>query len=184
MKKIFAFAFAASVLALGAPAMAATTLVNSSCVISVGNPCLFSGNINLNLSGNNSLGAADDAYNNRSPAPSPLLDLAGMTYKADATSGFTSGQTSGTITAPFEVSYYAVKAGDFFELFEIAPSTTINWSTSGISVGSGQTPGISHVAYFGMSAGVPEPASWAMMILGLAAVGGVLRHRRQIAQAA
>jgi hypothetical protein len=150
MKKIFGLAIAASVLALGAPAMAATTLVNSSCVLSVGNPCLFSGNINLNLTGNNSLGAADTAYNNRSPIPSPLLDLAGMTYKVDDTSGFGANQTSGTIDASFLVSYYAVKAGDFFELFEINPSETFDWSTSGISVGKGNTPAISHVEYFGM----------------------------------
>jgi hypothetical protein len=184
MKKIFAQAIVASVLAVSAPAMAATTLVNPTCTLSVGTSCLFNGNINLNLTGNNSLGDADAAYNSQTPTPSPLLDLGDMTFKMDDSTGFGANQMSGTITAPFEVTFYAVKAGDFFDLFEIAPSTTFNWSTAGISVGSGQQPAISHIEFFGMNSAVPEPATWAMMILGLACVGGVLRQRRQVAQAA
>jgi hypothetical protein len=183
MKKIFGLAIAASVLALGAPAMAATTLVNSTCTLSVGTSCLFNGNITTQLTGNNSLGAADTAYNSQSPTPSPLLDLAGMANILDAP-GINTNATSGVYTSSFEVTYYAVKAGDFFDLFEVAPTKTIDWSTSGISVGKGQTPDISHLLVFGPAGGVPEPATWAMMIGGLAMVGSVMRRRRQTAVAA
>jgi hypothetical protein len=166
--------------------VAATTLVNTPCTLSVGTSCLFNGNLTLQLTGNNSLGAADDAYNGQTPTPSPLLNLAGMANMVDVTSGFGSNQTSGMVTSSFAVSFYAVKAGDFFDLFEIAPSTTFNWSTSGIVVGNGQTPAISHLLYFGGGTptprgGVPEPASWAMMIVGLGAIGGAMRMRRKMA---
>jgi hypothetical protein len=178
MKTILALGIAASLVAVSAPAMAATTtLVNPTCTLSVGASCLFNGNLNLQLTGNNSLGAADAAYNGQTPTPIPLLDLAGMPDKVDVTSGFGSDQTSGTITAPFLVSFYAVKAGDFFDLYQIAPSATFDWSTSGISVGNGQTPGISHLLYFGTAA-VPEPATWAMLITGFAAIGAALRRRQ------
>jgi hypothetical protein len=179
----------AAALLLANSAAAATSLVSPPCTLSVGTSCLFSGNLTLQLTGNNSLGAADDAYNGQSPTPSPLLNLAGMANMVDVTSGFGSNQTSGMVTSSFLVSFYAVKAGDFFDLFEIAPSTTFNWSTSGISVGSGQTPAISHLLYFGgggstRGGGVPEPASWAMMIAGLGAVGAAMRMRGKTAIAA
>ena len=177
MMKIVALGIAASLAAMCAPATAATTLVNAHCTLAVGTSCLFNGNLTLQLTGNNSLGDADAAYNSQTPAPNPLLNLAGMANKVDVTTGFGSNQTSGSITSPFLVSYYAVKAGDFFDLFEIAPSTTFNWSTSGISVGSGQTPAISHLLYFGGRAAVPEPASWAMMIVGFGAIGAAMRRR-------
>jgi hypothetical protein len=182
-----AFAAAALSLAFGAPALAATSLV-SPCTLSVGSSCLFKGNINAQLTGNNSVGAADDAYNAQTPTPNPLLNLAGMSFIVDQTSGFGANQTTGSITAPFLVSYYAVKAGNFFELFEIAPSTTFNWSTAGIHVGnSPNAPAISHIEYFGSSiptGAVPEPATWAMMVIGFGGLGAVLRRRRQSAFAA
>ncbi len=179
MKFRIAFAAAALTLMAGAPALAATSLV-APCTLTVGGSCLFNGNINDQLTGNNSIGAADAAYNSQSPTPSPLLNLAGFSNIVDVTSGFGANQTTGTITAPFLVSFYAVKAGNFFDLFEIAPSTTFTWSTAGISVGnSPNAPAISHVEYFGASLapGVPEPATWGLMIVGLGGMGAVLRRR-------
>jgi hypothetical protein len=184
MKTILALGVAASLAAVSAPAMAATSLVNPPCTLGVGTSCLFNGNLNLQLTGNNSLGDADAAYNSQTPTPAPLLNLAGFANKADVTSGFGSDQISGSVTAPFLVSFYAVKAGDFFDLFEIAPSTTFNWSTTGISVGNGQTPGISHLLYFGAAAAVPEPAAWAIMITGFAGIGMALRWRQAASRVA
>jgi hypothetical protein len=43
------------------------------------------------------------------------------------------------------------------------------------SIGSGRT---SHACSGRLNAGVPEPATWALMILGLGAAGGQLRRRR------
>jgi hypothetical protein len=183
MKFKIAAVIAALGLAAGAPALAATSLV-APCTLVAGGSCLFKGNINGQLTGNNSIGAADDAYNSQTPTPSPLLNLAGMSFITDQTTGFSANQTSGTITAPFLVSFYAVKAGDFFDLFEITPSTTFNWSTSGIHVGhSPNAPGISHIEFFGSSA-VPEPATWAMMLIGFGGLGAVLRRRREMTFAA
>lgn len=181
-------AIAAAVLSLlaGAPALAATSLV-APCTLVVGGSCLFNGNINDQLTGNNSIGAADDAYNAQSPTPSPLLDLADMSFIVDQTTGFGQNQSSGTITAPFLVTYYAVKAGDYFDLFQIAPTTTFTWSTSGIQVGhSPNAPGVSHVEYFGSSlpTGVPEPATWAMMLVGFGGLGAVLRRGRRLSATA
>ena len=183
MKKIFGLAIAASVLALGAPAMAATTtLATSTCTLAVGHPCFFIGNIADTLNGNASLIATDNAYNGQSPHPTTLLDLAGLPDITDVTTGFGANQTSGSYTSTFDITYYAVKAGNQFELFEIAPTETINWSTAGLKVGDGQTPAISHFLVFGPGGAVPEPASWAMMIGGLALVGGVMRRRRTAVQ--
>jgi hypothetical protein len=183
MNKLLGLAIAASLAAISAPATAATSLVSPPCTLSVGSSCLFNGNLILQQTGNNSLGDADAAYNSQVPTPSPLLNLAGEPNMVDVTTGFGSNQTSGMVTAPFAVSFYAVKAGDFFDLFEIAPSTTFDWSTSGISVGNGQTPAISHLLYFGgLSSAVPEPASWAMMIIGAGCIGGALRRRQKLGQ--
>src|ERR1700744_3123705 len=124
MKAVFGAAVAAAVLALGAPAMAATTLFNTTCTLSIGNPCLCNGNITTQLSGNNSLGAADTAYNSQTPTPSTLLDLAGMANILDAP-GINTNATSGTYNSSFDVTFYAVKAGNYFELFEVAPRPRI-----------------------------------------------------------
>jgi hypothetical protein len=121
------------------------------CVLAVGGSCLFQGNINLD----NKLPLVDDAYNGQAATPTSLLNLGALTG-AEQTSGF-SDPHSGTITSSFLVSYFAVKAGDFFRLYEIAPTYTFNWSTAGLLNGGGQEPTVSHVVWFDPPPGANPP---------------------------
>lgn len=161
-------------------------LMSAPCVLQVGTSCLFQGNINLD----NKLAEVDDAYNGQTPAPSTLLHLTDLTG-AEQDTGF-SDPHSGTVNASFWVQYYAVKAGDYFRLYEIAPSQTFSWSTAGLVVGNGQQPTVSHVVWFDPPApftpptsnlptgGIPEPAAWALMITGFGFAGAMFRRQRRL----
>lgn len=90
------------------------------------------------------------------------------------------------LPAGFQLEFFAVKAGPYFMLYEyIGPGTgtgiEINWSTLGIKVGkSPNPPGVSHMAFFGsVVSEVPEPATWAFMIVGFGAIGASLRSARR-----
>ncbi|WP_293905455.1 PEPxxWA-CTERM sorting domain-containing protein [Phenylobacterium sp.] len=52
----------------------------------------------------------------------------------------------------------------------------IQWGPSGFNVGMDNVDFTT-----GAAAGVPEPATWAMLILGLGAAGSLIRHRRAFA---
>ena len=54
-------------------------------------------------------------------------------------------------------------------------SATLNFQQTSATTGSGDT-GLDDVS---ISSGAPEPASWAMMLLGTAGLGGMARRRRQ-----
>lgn len=155
-------------------------VLNGPCVLTVGSYCDFSGNINLN----NKLADIDTAYNAQLPAGGTPLDLSSLN-QAEQDTGF-SNPDSGTVTSTFLVTYYAVKAGDEFRLFEIAPSYTFNWTTAGMTNGGGQQPAVSHVIWidpptgFNLPPGIPEPATWGLMILGFGGAGAMLRQRRKL----
>jgi hypothetical protein len=51
---------------------------------------------------------------------------------------------------------------------------TINWTGAEISRGTQLQ------AVFGLPAAVPEPATWAMMLLGFAGIGGAMRRKRSV----
>ena len=70
-----------------------------------------------------------------------------------------------------------------------APATSGNWST--LDIPFNRNPhGLSHIAFFsapggtdigiGPGPGVPEPASWALMIAGFGMVGTALRRRKAV----
>ena len=44
--------------------------------------------------------------------------------------------------------------------------------------GGGNPPAISHIAFFGGVRAVPEPATWAMFLIGFGAVGYSMRKRQ------
>jgi len=144
-----------------------------------GAPCNFTGNITTG-----SLGDVDAAYNlQTSPdpdfVPSPTIDLAGMVFK-DFENGDGSSQ-SGTVDAEFLVEYFAVKAGNGFALYWITPSNSFSWDTAALG-----NKGYSHLVWVGNEddntpgGGIPEPATWAMMIMGFGGVGALMRRRRTL----
>lgn len=180
MKKSMMVAAASAFgLAMAAGAAHATPSVSlvGTCNISV-EYCLFDGNV----AGDASSPLIDAAYNGQSPTPSPLLDLADLAFFGEADSGLPAH--GGTYIADFLVSYFAVKAGDQFTLYKVStPSTSFVWSTAGLVNKKGIEHDVSHIAFWGAEpgtpgGGVPEPATWAMMIAGFGAVGAVLRRRK------
>ena len=180
-----------------APALAApsVSIVANKCVsVTDARGCLFQGNVAP-------LTAPDvplvyNLFNDTNPAAG--LDLA-MTYlyKSDDAgfAGTVTGSTSGSWATPDAVSFIAVKAANYFVLYQLATAATSgNWST--LDIPFNRNPhGLSHIAFFsapggtdigdggGPGSAVPEPASWALMIAGFGMVGTALR-RRKVAVAA
>jgi hypothetical protein len=52
-----------------------------------------------------------------------------------------------------------------------------------LATGALTTIGSTTESYFGLTAAVPEPGAWAMMIIGFGAVGSIIRRRRTVASA-
>jgi len=173
-------------MAAATPASAALTLAagEEDCDLYSSAGCLFTyadgdGNIFDNAS------AFEDAYNavHLANPPPQVLELGDLTDKFE----FSGDNVSEAIVAPFDVSFFTVKAGSGkVVLYGLNPAdnllTAIN---TRITNNKGKLQGISHVTVFGTSGGggnaVPEPATWAMMILGFGAVGSVIRRRRTAA---
>ena len=80
------------------------------------------------------------------------------------------------------IKYITVKAANSFSLYEIAGlgANSGSWTTAGLLNNGGQQPGMSHMSFWTVDGGViPEPTTWAMMILGLGAVGAMMRRRQR-----
>ena len=191
MKAILSAAVAAAAFAFAAPALA-STVVDGKCV-SVADEagCLFDGNINpnpdpTNVNGYKNAENAYNAYNNSHPSAAPDITLNFLGDTDDASFGalggtFTgAGTTSGTWSLPgYLVNFVAVKAGPKFVLYQLAtPADSGNWDTFDILVGRGNHPALSHLVFFGTPGGVPEPATWAMMIAGFGLTGAAMRRRK------
>lgn len=68
-----------------------------------------------------------------------------------------------------------------FQYFNFSFTAPVNGSPSLLEFTFRQDPSYWHIddiSVQGLAGGVPEPATWAMMILGLGAVGAALRRRR------
>ena len=83
-----------------------------------------------------------------------------------------------------EVHYFTVKQANGFALFYDAAAIT----SGEVLLDSyfPRNPGYSHITFFDTKSGtggnggaVPEPATWAMMLLGFGAMGMVMRRRRK-----
>ena len=70
---------------------------------------------------------------------------------------------------------------DFALQFELADlgNTSFSYSTASLSPNFGSAP--PDVPLIPITNPVPEPATWAMMVLGLGAIGGALRRARRVA---
>jgi hypothetical protein len=165
IRKLAATAAFAVLCAASSPA-AAVTLLNPTCNLLSTTGCTFSGN-------DNDPTAIEIAYNivHAPPPldlPSTFLSLAG----AD-------GMMSLAWASAVPISFISVKAGDAFTLFQLASPMTSGTINSSTLLGpQGQQQSISHVTLWGGLA-VPEPATWAMMIVGFAMVGAGLRLARR-----
>ena len=79
-------------------------------------------------------------------------------------------------TMPFTGPLWDHWAGFSYSFVASAASATIDFQQTAATSGSGDT-GIDDVS-ISASGGVPEPATWAMMLVGFAAMGATLRRRR------
>jgi hypothetical protein len=179
--KLMALALATAAIPSGAAQAADIELLDLDCVLATG--CLFSGNATDSLE---SVLAIETAYNTmHNPIPNPPLDLTGLYKTGD---GELSG-TSGTFTLPGGelFSFYAVKASNNFMLYQVAPTNSVEWTTAGLTNKQGNLQDISHLTVFALvggedpdpQGGVPEPSTWAMMLLGFGFIGGAMRSAKR-----
>jgi hypothetical protein len=186
--KLLAGISLAATKALATPAYATSdvTIVISNCDSLTDSDqygCEFTGNINTRTSGNSSYLLTEAAYNDAFNPDIVLTPLAEFT--GDGSSGGINFDLNGTndggtwtLDPGVDLDYFAVKAGNGFVLYEY---TGVNsFTTAGLGGEHGdQTPDLSHIIFFGSTGGVPEPATWLMMLLGIGMVGGSMRRRRQ-----
>jgi len=145
--------------------------------------CMFTGNINTSTSGNESYLLAQDAYNasfDPDIVLSPLANFDGSGTSNGITLTLNAAMNGGTFTlAPgVDLLYYAVKSGNNFFLYQF--TGTNSFTTDGLQMGNNVgAPALSHIIFFGdITGGVPEPATWAMLLLGFGVVGSSMRRRR------
>ena len=201
-------AVSVSCLALPAAAISTVAVVNGSCIsVTNANGCLFTGNIAPSTYATTQ--TAYNTYNNTHPLAGPDITLVPLFKSDDA--GFPGSLTGGTgasgtwSTPGYAVNFLAVKASNYFVLYEFtSPVSSGNWTTQSIPHNGG-LHALSHLAFFGAATpaggsgsggggsgsgsgggggggggtppGVPEPASWALMLGGFGLVGGLMRRR-------
>jgi len=189
MKNVLGLAAAAATaLTLGmaaTPASATVTLLEPGCDLYSADGCLFSHGGGGEFDDAALIKAAYDLAHNATPAPEDLpADFAflGKTGEGGIDDG-PDGQNTWTFTdLPFDVSFYSIKAGDNqILLFGLSPATDSFTTASSARLGAS----ISHVTFFGGddSGGgneIPEPSTWALMIMGFGSAGAMLRRRKAV----
>lgn len=123
------------------------------------------------------------------PTPSPFSGTAGVATTTPTFAGFPLGVTSGTydstldllLSSSYNPAYITANGG--------TPASAETALLSAVS--SGRAYLNIHTSTFGggeirgfLVAVVPEPASWAMMLLGFGAIGVIARRRRNLFAAA
>lgn len=183
---------AAGALALGlaaTPASAAMQLAvtDIGCDLYSANGCLFTfepgdGNI---FDDPNAYVTAYNAAHAATPAPEDLPELIYLGKKESGVDFDNDLKTVSFTDLPWDVSFFMVKSGSGQSiLFGLDPATdTFTAANTRITNARGKLQGISHVSFFGVEGGgggggVPEPATWALMITGFGAAGAMLRRRK------
>jgi hypothetical protein len=83
-------------------------------------------------------------------------------------------------------NFFLTGAGDDWAFFDVTTKLAANKNLTGFSI-YGTSPGPAYLDDFTIdtvASAVPEPATWAMMIVGFGAVGTMVRSRRRLAAAA
>ena len=141
---------------------------------------MFSGNINASDTGNASYLLTEAAYNPLAFADIDLIPILSTGTGVGSNGAFNLGSTTGGTwsVAGYNIDFIAVKGGNSFALYRTTGSSG-TWSTSALVNGGGNTPGLSHLVFFGtLAAAVPEPSTWALMILGFGVAGASMRQRK------
>jgi hypothetical protein len=97
-----------------------------------------------------------------------------------AGSGFYCFNLSPNVAVASELKFDIKAASGAFSFANTGPDLKIDWSTSSTSDTHLGSLYSAPIPVSTSTPGVPEPASWALMILGFGGVGAVLRGRRQI----
>ncbi len=183
---------AAAAIVFGAmPATAAPIFVVSAaqCInVAHANGCKFDGNMG-NQAHADETEAAYNLFNNTNPSADPDITLNFFGQTDGSFAG--NGQTSGTWATSFFVEFLVVKASNEFVLYKLAtPAKSGFWNTFNITNKKGVPHGLSHLAFLGSDGfdpdggGVPEPATWAMLLSGFGMVGFAARRRRGLTSVA
>lgn len=180
-------------LAYSTPASAAVALAagENDCDLYSANGCLFTHGGGGEFDDPALLVAAYNAGHDATPAPEdlPTLTLLGKAEdnQADGDVTFTdNGNTWIFTNLPWDVAFYTIKAGpDQVLLFGLDPASDGFTATNLVikNPRGNANLDISHVAFFGTDGGgggneVPEPSTWALMILGFGSAGAMLRRRK------
>ena len=181
-------AAAVAALALGAAATSASAAVTlaageSGCDLYT-TGCLFNHGGNGEFDDPGLIVAAYNAGHDATPPPEDLPELAFLGKTGAGGVTFVNNGASFVFTdLPFDVGFYSIKTGDAQILvFGLNPATDSFTATNGRILNDNFQPrDISHVTFFGAGVrAIPEPATWAMTILGFGGVGSVMRRRRHI----
>lgn len=108
------------------------------------------------------------------------------------TDNITIGGILTTYTVPYNIVYGSLAAGDSITLGgNTFVANGFNFAINSLTLNSlgppnAATPGLLSANVTSLTAAVPEPATWAMMLLGFGGIGVAMRRRRprQIAQIA